>query len=85
MLFANAQDVRESSFSSDVMHLLLQKTDQFIYLVKGTRVTRVKQQIFFLILENTLISGFDISVTYLGQTDLYRSTLHRSPFYLREQ
>ena len=37
---------------------LLQKSVQFIYLVKGTRVTRVKQQIFFfLILENTLIDG----------------------------
>ena len=27
---------------------LLQKTLQFIHLVKGTRVTRVKQQIFFV-------------------------------------
>ena len=35
---------------------IIAKTEQFIYLVKGTRVTRVKQQIFFvLILENTLI------------------------------
>ena len=38
--------------------ILLQKTEQFIHLVKGARVTRVKQQIFFvLILENTLIDG----------------------------
>ena len=36
---------------------IIAKTVHFIYLVKGTRVTRVKQQIFFLILENTLIGG----------------------------
>ena len=33
--------------------IYIAKTEQFIYLVKGTRVTRVKQQICFLILENT--------------------------------
>ena len=49
--------------AEDFMHIkqqiLLLKTWQFIYLVKGTRVTRVKQQIFFLdvILEHTLIDG----------------------------
>ena len=38
--------------------ILLQKTEQFIYLVKGTRVTRVKQQIFFCFDPgDTLIDG----------------------------
>ena len=45
------------SYNSETVHnracitinyLLLQKTLQFIHLVKDTRVTRVKQQIFFV-------------------------------------
>ena len=45
--------------SMALFRIIAKKTLQFIYVVKGTRVTRVKQQIFFLdlILEHTLIDG----------------------------
>ena len=45
--------------------LLLQKTLQFIYLVKGTRVTRVKQQIFFVCFDTAAHSIDGINETPL--------------------